>query len=421
MTETSGPTLRPSLLDRLIQLDKDKELSVEHVRSASRKLGLTERDLQQWLTDHRTPSPPVAPAAAAAEPGTRRMGYREAGRRPRSARVSMTAGDDVLSRIPDSDVATFRADACRGLPRKEFARLDAVYAKGMAATCRWLTGHSGRPCRHDLDGGVPPNPHGLDEAIQAENIREILRLQPTVPRRVPAGPETGPIDDRQEVLGLYRFLGGLVSDSPGRGHTIVRLRGAQAAFLLHGMRLDLPSDLNYSVGPGLTTVRLDERTVELIRSRTTTPVDAAALATVLFTGATTVELGTVPCAALTSDSLVFTGPIGHGRAADMYVWVIPRSVRPLLHDACRYQQARASHAPKLFAGAIGGGGRHLQNTAARCAVKIPELHHWYHSWIRRTGLLRNVEQAEHARNTDMLFGLRLVPRPSSSRGRTGSA
>lgn len=411
MTEASIPTLRLSVLNRLIRLDEDGRLSADHVRSASRKLGVTERALWRWLAARKVKNAPVV-RKEIPEAATRRIGYRQvitgqAG----TAMVSMAAGDEVLPRLPDSDVDTFRADAYRGLSPEEFARVDAVYTEGIDSTCRWLTAHGGRPCRHDLGQKPDPNWLGPDDAALAEHMRTVLRPRRAVRRRLPDRPYAGQIDEWHDTLGLYRFLGELVSASPGRAHTIARLRGAQAAFLLHGMRLDLPPDLTYSVGPGLTTTRLDEGTVERIRARTGNPVDAAALTTVLFTGATVMELNAIPCVSLTPEALIFTGPIGCTRAADVYVWVIPTSARPLLSAAREYQETRAHPNPKLLAGAVGGAGHRLQATATQCGVTIPELHHWHHSWIRQSGLLRGIEQPQYVRNTDLLFAVHLTPRP----------
>lgn len=414
MTETSGPTLRPTPLDRLFQLDRNERLSTDDMLTYARELGVSEPELRQWLVARGATGTPVA-SNRAPEPGTRQMGYRDAGRRPR-ATVSVTAGDHLLSRIPDSDVATFRADAYRRLTPSEFARVDAVYTAGLEATCRWLTARTGLPCRHDLDQRADPAWFGRDEVVRAEYARSVLRPRPAVRGVLPGGSATGSVDEWLDILGLYRFLGGFVAGSPGRGNTVVRLRGAQAAFLLHGMRLDLPPDLNYSVGPGLTTVRLDSRTAEQIRAGAADPVAAAALATALFTGATMVELGAVPRVGLMRDALIFTGPIGYARAADVYVWVIPRAARALLHEASLPRADRADLGPRLFAGALGGAGRGLRDTAARCGVAMPALHHWNHSWIRQTGLLRGHESPEYVRNTDLLFGLRLVPAPGSLRG-----
>lgn len=413
MTEASIPTLRPSALDRLVRLDEDGTLSADHVRSASRKLGVTERALWRWLAARKaknTPAPAVR--GEVSEVASRGIEYRQvtAGQAG-TATVSMAAGDEALPRLPDSDVGTFRADAYRGLPPEQFARVDAVYTEGLESTCRWLTAHGGRPCRHDPDQKPHPNWLGPDDAALAERMCNVLRPRRPVRRRLPERPYAGQIDEWHDTLGLYRFLGEFVSDSPGRAHTVARLRGAQAAFLLHGMRLDLPPDLNYSVGPGLTTTRLDEGTVERIRARTGNPADAAAIATVLFTGATSMELNAIPCASLTPEALIFAGPIGCARAADVYVWVIPAPARPLLQAARVYQETRADPNPKLLAGAVGGAGHRLHTTAALCEVTIPETHHWHHSWIRQSGLLRRIEQPWYVRNTDLLFALHLAPHP----------
>lgn len=366
------------------------------------------------MTETTGPTVRRSPRYGAPEPGTRQMGYRDAGHRPR-LRVSLTTGDDLLARIPDSDVATFRADAYRSLTPAEFARVDAVYTRGFEATCRWFTARSGQPCRHDLDRRADPIWFGRNEVAWAERMRTVLRPRPAA-RRFPPARGVGRTDEWLDILGLYRFLGSFVAGSPGRGHTVVRLRGAQAACLLHGMRLELPPDLNYSVGTGMTTRRLDTTTVEWIRERIADPVDAAALATMLFTGATTVELGCVPRVASTGDALVFTGPIGYSRAADVYVWVIPPAARALVQEACAYRETHPGGSPKLFAGAIGAAGGRLRDTAARCGIALPESHHWHRSWIRQTGLLRGQEQPEHVRNTDLLFGLRLATGPGPVRG-----
>lgn len=225
------------------------------------------------------------------------------------------------------------------------------------------------------------------------------------------------VDEWSDILSLYRFLGGLIADSPGRGHTITRLRGAQAAFLLHGLRLDLPPDLAYSVGPGLTTTPIDHDVIARIRARTADPVDAAAIATALFTGATAMELNAIPCVALTTDALIFNGPIGYTHAPDLYVWVIPPPARPVLYEARAYQESRPTPNSKLFTGAIGGAGFRLRRLAAACEVTLPDLYHWHHSWIRQAGLLRMSEQPNPVRNTDLLFGLKLVPRPRRRRAR----
>ncbi|MEU2037080.1 hypothetical protein [Nocardia niwae] len=496
MVDASVPTLRPSELERLAQLDEHNELSAEQVRSSSKRLGVPEEDLRRWLADRRgasapadrddAPEPPTtridAPESAGAradaepaarqtgvpepattqtggsepaatrigvpepattrigvpepattrigvpepattrinvpEPPTKYVGYGEGNPRPsRIITLSDAVGDGLLPQISDGDVTTFRADAYRSLPSKEFARIDAVYTDGIQTTCRWLAEHTGRPCRHDLNQNGVGSWLGPRGAGLAEYMLSVLQPRLASPDRFPQGHSAGVVDEWNDILSLYRFLGSLVADSPGRGHTITRLRGAQAAFLLHGLRLDLPPDLAYSVGPGLTTVPIDDDLVARIRARTADPVDAAALATALFTGATAMELNAIPSVALTADALIFNGPIGYTHAPDLYVWAIPPAARPLLYDARVHQEARPASNGKLFAGAIGGAGFRLRRLAAACEVTLPDLYHWHHSWIRQAGLLRRSEQPTPARNTDLLFGLKLAPRPRRRRAR----
>ncbi|MEU7632587.1 hypothetical protein AB0C34_21760 [Nocardia sp. NPDC049220] len=408
MVDASVPTLRLSELDKLVQLDEHKKLSVDHVRLTAQRLGVPERVLWQLLAARRAGS---TPGKRDLEDATRRVGYRENGQRESGIVRLSQAGDELLPRIPDSDVTTFRADACRSLPPAEFARIDAVYTQGIRATCRWLAEHSGRPCQHDLGSSGNRTWLGPRDVDLATYMIEVLQPRFTVANPLHRGPSARLVNEWVDILGLYRLLGDLVVDSPSRGHTITLLRGAQAAFLLHGLRLELPPDLAYSVGPGLTTTPIDHESIARIWARTTNPVHAAVIATVLFTGATVIELNAIPCVALTTDALIFNGPIGYTRAPDLYVWVIPPLVRPLLQAARFYQEASDTPNRKLFAGAIGGAGRRLRDIAAACEVTIPELHHWHHSWIRQAGLLRMSEHPAPVRNTDLMFGLQLAQRP----------
>ncbi|MGY2011749.1 hypothetical protein ACW9HJ_33055 [Nocardia gipuzkoensis] len=427
MVDASVPTLRPSELERLAQLDEHNELSAEHVRATSQRLGVPEENLWRWLTDRRGASAattridvpePATTRIDVPEPPTRHVGYGASSNRPsRIITLSEAVGAESLPQIPDGDVTTFRADAYRSLPSAEFERIDAVYSDGIQTACRWLAEHTGQPCRHNLNqngGGSWLGPRG---AGLAEYMLAVLQPRLTAPDRFHHGRGAGVVDEWNDILSLYRFLGGLVADSPSRGHTITRLRGAQAAFLLHGLRLDLPTDLPYSVGPGLTTIPIDHDVIARVRARTTDPVDAAAITTALFTGATAMELNAIPCVALTADALIFNGPIGYTRASDLYVWVVPPVARPLLYEARAYQESRDTPNDKLFAGAIGGAGFRLRRLAAACEVVLPDLYHWHHSWIRHAGLLRMSEQPTPARNTDLLFGLKLAPRPRRRRAR----
>ncbi|MGN5237266.1 hypothetical protein [Rhodococcus sp. SJ-3] len=180
------------------------------------------------------------------------------------------------------------------------------------------------------------------------------------------------------AVGLYRSLGGLVADSPGRSHTLARLRGAQAAFEQHGLLLTLPPNLAHMVGPGLTTIA--------IRVHAANPAHAAALATLLFTGATFDELRSLPRLALTGDTLITVGVSAAARPTDLRLWVIPQPARPLLHAAAIFQRTRTNPTGALFIEAVGRTGR-LRRTAATCGLTIPALHRWRDGWLYRTGIL----------------------------------
>lgn len=82
------------------------------------------------------------------------------------------------------------------------------------------------------------------------------------------------------------FLTDLVQDSPTRAHTVVLLRGAQAAFLAHGFLLRVPhtADLGFLSGPGLDAATVTDDIVARIRAGVAHPAIAACLAAGLFTG-----------------------------------------------------------------------------------------------------------------------------------------
>jgi hypothetical protein len=272
-----------------------------------------------------------------------------------------------LPAVPDSDVATFLLDAAAALSRTDYTRVAAVYHQATETTGRRLTA-----C-----GTAPDLPHRMLTYLPAP--RSHLRtLYGTIPH--------GRALHWHAAVGLYRFLGDLVADSPGHNHTLTRLRGAQAAFEQHGLPLTLPPNLAYMVGPGLTTIPVSDHVVARIRDRVANPAHAAALATLLFTGAPINELHSLPRLALTGDTLITTGTSGVPRTADLCLWVIPPPARPLLHAAAVFQRTRNNPGHRLFADAIGRTGR-LRRTAAMCGLPIPALHRWRDGWLPRTSIL----------------------------------
>lgn len=102
----------------------------------------------------------------------------------------------------------------------------------------------------------------------------------------------------------------------------------------------------------------------------------------LFTGATFRELTYLPRGTVTGDTMIFRSSRDTAHPADLGIWVIPSSARPLLHAATHFQRMRFDTNDHLFADAIGNGKLHL--LARICGVAIPALHPWRDGWLRST-------------------------------------
>ncbi|MGJ5671676.1 hypothetical protein [Rhodococcus sp. AH-ZY2] len=290
------------------------------------------------------------------------------GRLPSSRRDTHTpTAASELPAVPDSGCATFLVDAAAALSRADYARVAAIYHQAAETTSRRLTACGRAPDLAQRMLAYLPAPRS-----------HLRTLYGTIP--------PGRIRRWHATVGLYRFLGDLVADSPGRNHTLTRLRGAQTAFERHGLPLALPPNLHYMVGVGLTTTPIAEHVIARIRACAANPAHAAALATLLFTGATYRELTVLPRRALTGDTVILPGTCGVTHPADLRVWVIPPPARPLLHAAALFQETRTVPTDRLFADVIGRTGR-LHRTARACGLRIPALHPWRDGWLRSTGIL----------------------------------
>ncbi|QIX53970.1 hypothetical protein [Rhodococcus sp. DMU1] len=291
----------------------------------------------------------------------------------RLRRDTRTPADTAeLPTVPGSDAAAFLNEAAAALSHADYTRVAAVYHQAVETTDYRLT-----RCGTALD-----LPQRMLAYLPAP--RSHLRtFYGTIPH--------GRALHRHAAVGLYRFLGDLVADSPGRNHTLTRLRGAQAAFEQHGLPLTLPPNLAYMVGPGLTTIAITDRVVTRLRANAANPAHAVALATLLFTGATFDELRSFPRLALIEDTLIAVGASAVPRPTELCLWVIPPPARPLLHAAV-FQRTRTNSTGALFAEAVGRTGR-LRRTAATCGLTIPALHRWRDGWLRRTGILNLVLDA----------------------------
>lgn len=120
----------------------------------------------------------------------------------------------------------------------------------------FATGEVFRRADPYLPGGVPQRRGtgrdiGFGGTISANAASAAARTSGsrsvTGPRTMPAPPIPMVASPRANI-----------ADSPGPTTTVTRLRGVQAALALHGVDLELPPNLAYSVGPGLTSTLVDQ-------------------------------------------------------------------------------------------------------------------------------------------------------------------
>ena len=161
---------------------------------------------------------------------------------------------------------------------QEFRRLDreqvlavAVPATSCSPACRrpWTaaaharipsSGQPRQPRPHVLTALLPPPAHPQlpDQGLRSARPRRVRPHRRRLPARAGRGlplastrPAPGPAAVSHQSVQL--FLAWLVHESPSRGHTLARLRGAQAGFRLHGFKLDIPPSqriLDVLSGPG---------------------------------------------------------------------------------------------------------------------------------------------------------------------------
>ncbi|MDI5978245.1 hypothetical protein [Amycolatopsis magusensis] len=340
----------------------------------------------------RTGSPAASPTSsiAAGQGACRRFFEQETGE-----------DREELPPLPDDDVTGFRAEAWRRLSPAEFARVDAVYGRGLDAACRWLADQPQERSplefvpRHYLRSLFPAHLRPDEVAagvalLQAHYPAHLLRSLAQGLLCVGSSPFRASTKFPRrwdDGAALQRFLVELVTASPSRRHSIARLRGAQAGALLHGLLLVLPGDLVTAGGPGLSGLPLTAETAAAIRARVASPVHAAALATALFTGLAPIALGEAPISALAPDAATLTLALHPGTpAATICVLPVPPAARPLLSAARIFLTLRGTPADKrLLASGTGGTAQYLQASAAACGLALP-LHtpQLVQSWQVRT-------------------------------------
>lgn len=302
--------------------------------------------------------------------------------------VSSVPETQDLPLLPDTDFTRFRADAYRRLPGEEFIRVDVVYGRGLAAACGWLGRHPETQVeRVHFLREIFPRPMRADEITAGIDLLE-RRYNPHTLRLLAGGllcegrerkTRTFP-SDWDDVPGLQLFLSELVADSPSRRHTVARLRGAQAGFLLHGLLLSLPENLfTAASGPGLTSVPLTEGIAARIRAGVANPIHAAALAAALFTGLDPTSLAPCPINAL-SDDCAALDLLGHVAGYELVgpagMFFVPEAARPLLNAARTFLHLRGSNASKrLFSAGIGANATRLAASAISCQLPLPATPH----------------------------------------------
>ncbi|WP_410595481.1 hypothetical protein [Amycolatopsis sp. lyj-23] len=293
-----------------------------------------------------------------------------------------------LPPLPGGDVASFRAEAFRQLPIQQFLQVDAAYQRGMAAACRWLSGHPEQNrvlhemgeldhyLRRLFPDSVAADPAAAGAALLESRYPEHeLRTLAAGLLCVGRGRDAHKFPSRfADEVGLQVFLGGLVAGAMSRRYAIALLRGAQAGAMLHGLLLALPSTLTRRGGPGLGAVPFGYESADRIRARIASPVHAAALATALFTGCHPTDLAAqVTIEALAEDAGLFAVPGPGGRdGIRTAVFVVPDPARPLLAAARTFLRLRGTppHRKLLYPG-IGKDGEILTASAEAAGLPLP--------------------------------------------------
>ncbi|MFB4294686.1 hypothetical protein ACBI99_44125 [Nonomuraea sp. ATR24] len=329
-----------------------------------------------------------------AAPARRVLHCTSSGREP-SPYADDEAQRQALPPLPASDFPYFRADAYRRLGPfahyddtlyaafgyRGFEIVDAVYGYGMDLACTWILDQD--ELHHPPPVAVPDR-LALDASGLAGNVH-MERSSLSTPTPLPAAmarhvPDTAaahlePYPYRAgNTRALRLFLAALVADCPTREHAIVRIRGAQAGFFLHGLMLAVPALLDRATGRGLMA-RLDLEQAERIRSRVVHPVHAAALAAALCTGADPADLAAAPLSALSEDGatvdLVESPVQGFRLLGERLTYGVPVYARSLLLAARHFQQLCGSDsAEPLLEPGIGRNQQQLIATSRLAAVTV---------------------------------------------------
>ncbi|MFI6511931.1 hypothetical protein ACIBCT_30390 [Streptosporangium sp. NPDC050855] len=273
--------------------------------------------------------------------------------------------DEPATPLPEVVAAPlpwYRANAYRCLSATAFARLDTEYRRGLHNACRWLSAHDEHASHKTA---LALNNIGISfEASKASTLVDHLLGRTPM---VEATSSLADVSDRSvrpwsDSVGLQVFLSGLVSDAPTPGHSIARIRGAQAAFLLHGLLLSPPEDLSTAHGPGFGRSSFTRSAAHRIRSQIAHPLIATALATALLTGEPSHEVAQMALQTVDDDAR----RLRRGN----YRYAIPDHGRDLLQAGALFRRMSSARIGKRFATLIGRDGALLEPAARACDVEL---------------------------------------------------
>ncbi|GII33009.1 hypothetical protein [Planotetraspora mira] len=328
---------------------------------------------------------PAPPTARAATGPTDPRGGTEVG-------GAFDQHDQRVAALPHT-VATslpwYRADAYRRLSAAEFARVDAEYRHGLQAACQWLR-------RHTPSSPAQILPHGIttglfDDLTLADHV--LGRLPAMALPALNGSPGCYPYPT-EDLAGLQGFLSGLVADAPTPGHAVARIRGAQAAFLRHGLLLSPPEDLTTAHGPGLGVQGFTHLVADQIRRQIAHPGVAAALTLALITGAPASVVAQLSIQAMDDEAGTVT--VGRDRFG------IPRHGRDLVVAAKLFGRLAPVRAGQRLVKVIGRDGVGLEAAADVCGVRLEGDafgRHVHRPWHVLTGCWR-VGRSLHDRDGD---------------------
>ncbi|MGW4126135.1 hypothetical protein [Nocardia sp. NPDC004711] len=316
-----------------------------------------------------------------------------------------------LPRVPWVDLAEFRATAARSLEHRQFQRIDTVYLHSMHTVCHALADHEGASASNHDHYIEPAWRERADLGDDRPHLGRLRRRRPHGPvhdflaEHVASGDESPRFTDLQW---LRRTLSVLIADSPGPNYTITRLRGAQAAFWLHGWYLEL-RNLPCAVGPGLTTIPFTAELAAQIRAGLASTVRAAAVAVTAFTGALPGELTTLRGDHMAEDgSWMASGPQGQR------VFAVPTHARPLLSAARTYLHLTDPQTKGLLIDSTGAYGRTVRASADACAILLPARHPYDHTWVANAAAYRHWPRLRPDDDADLRYALTLQEHPSTA-------